>query len=385
MRTLWRLRPERGGRSRRAPALAGLLAAGALQMAWAAAAVPAAAMVPAAHAAPPRPTHAPPRGTTAPDRRRLQSPTPTRLAVSPGPFRDVLHAFWAARAIGEIARRGLAFVASRHRFDPYGPELRGTFLRQVATAVLGHAPPAPRSTPFRDVPRTSAWAGPIAAADTMGWLTFPVGAVFAPQQPISRETAYTILARALLPAGTIAAADPAAIASYTDGRAVSPWAARPIAALAAAGYIPHGGFLRPRDRLDRADAAVLISEVLNTVRTFNGQRFRIVAVRTLRATTYGPGVPGMSTYTATGTLARPGEAAVDPASIPYGTYLWITGYAATPYLPANGALEHAEDTGMLGPNDIDLYISATSLWPYLQFGIQMVTARVLAPLPTAGA
>lgn len=307
-------------------------------------------------------------------------PAPT-LQLAPGPFSDLMPGYWALPAITTLANAGLALVPSPQTFDPYGSETRSAWVEQVDLAVEGAAPAAPDSPPFADVPTDLAAAAEIGQAKALGWIGFPTATDFEPNAPITREQAFTVLALAFL-GGDATGGTPADL-PFADASSVSPWAIGPVAALADAGYIAGDGAgnLSPQAPLQRADAAALLAEVLSHTLAVNGHRYRVVQVRQLRGTTYGDGEPGMGTHTATGTHVHLGEAATDPQDIPYGTTLWVTGYNGYGYLPAAGVMEHVEDTGELGPGDIDLYMPADNSWPYLQFGIQTVTGYILAMPP----
>lgn len=108
---------------------------------------------------------------------------------------------------------------------------------------------------------------------------------------------------------------------------------------------------------------------------------RVVAVLHLVATAYGPSAQDNYPYGATNYFGRPltpGTVAVDPAQIPLGTELVVTGYRST-VLPPGGFLGHALDTGdAIGPGRIDVYLAASNA-VVQRFGIQHVTAYVLGP------
>lgn len=308
---------------------------------------------------------------------------PVTLQFSPGPFEDILPAYWAFPAISALARAGLALAPSPNTFDPYGAEPRGAWVEQVVLALLPTAPAAPPQPPFADVPLDSAAAPEVSAAVNEGWLPFPTDTGFAPNAPITREEALAVVGTALLGKGTVQAAAGQAL-PFTDADQVSAWAKGPIMALYEAGYVSGlgDGRLDPQGTLERDDAAALLEQVLGHLLTTGGHRYRVLSVRQMRGTTYGAG-EGVGGYTATGTPCRLGEAAADPAALPYGSTLFVTGYDGHGYLPQGGLLERIEDTGMLGPNDIDLYMPASSPWPYQLFGAQSVTAYVLDPTPVA--
>ncbi len=104
--------------------------------------------------------------------------------------------------------------------------------------------------------------------------------------------------------------------------------------------------------------------VPNTVKTSSGTYLKYKEVRTMEATAYIPGTPGI---TATGIKAKKGIIAVDPRVIPLGTRVYIPGYGE--------AL--AADTGrLIKGNIIDLCMP--TLNEAIQFGRRQVTVYILA-------
>ncbi|HVB09357.1 MAG TPA: 3D domain-containing protein [Bacillota bacterium] len=121
-----------------------------------------------------------------------------------------------------------------------------------------------------------------------------------------------------------------------------------------------------------------LSDAPGDVLSVDGRTFSVVNRIHMRASTYTTGEPGVGTITYTGTRAREGEAAVDPRFIPLGTWMYVTGYH-TPYLPADGILEHAEDIGGAIKGDrIDIFM-AESFHALAEFGGQTVTVYILVP------
>jgi 3D (Asp-Asp-Asp) domain-containing protein len=134
---------------------------------------------------------------------------------------------------------------------------------------------------------------------------------------------------------------------------------------------------------DLQPASAQGAEVGATVRV-GGRLFLVTARRTMVASAYTTGEPGVGTVTATGTRARVGEAAVDPRVIPLGSWMYVTGYRSRA-LPAAGILEHAEDVGgAIKGNRVDLFADA-SFAALAEFGLQQVTVYLLEPLPDAPA
>ena len=97
------------------------------------------------------------------------------------------------------------------------------------------------------------------------------------------------------------------------------------------------------------------------------------------ATAYGPSAQDNFPFGATdafGQPLRPGMIAVDPAVIPLGSTVWVSGYRS-PLLPSGGFLARAMDTGgAIKGNRIDIYID-TGPAQVGAFGIQHVQVTLL--------
>jgi 3D (Asp-Asp-Asp) domain-containing protein len=107
----------------------------------------------------------------------------------------------------------------------------------------------------------------------------------------------------------------------------------------------------------------------------------IVRIVYLTATAYGATAQDNYPYAAVdafGVPLRPGDVAVDPRLIPLNTRMYVTGYNS-PYLPRGGELAVARDTGgAIQGARIDIYINSTNEALINSFGIQHVTAYILA-------
>jgi 3D (Asp-Asp-Asp) domain-containing protein len=287
---------------------------------------------------------------------------PASAAAGPV-FRDVPPGYWAGAAIAHMARAGLLTGYPDGTFRPDRPLTGAEVVALTDRLILGADAPSPAGRPW--------YAGDLAAAAAHGWIS----PAFVPTASASREEAVALLGDAFVGAGG------QTLPPWSDAASISAWARPGVAAAAAAGLAegrPDGRF-DPRARLTRAEGAVLFDRALRQVFVHGGRRFRVVDRLSLVASAYGSGEPGIGTTTATGTPVRVGEAAVDPSTIPLGSYLWVTGYDSS-YLPADGVLEHAEDTGGTIRGDrIDLYVSGPAA-AYRDFGLQAVSALLLAPL-----
>ena len=104
----------------------------------------------------------------------------------------------------------------------------------------------------------------------------------------------------------------------------------------------------------------------------DGTEIPFSEARTMRATAYTTGDPGVGTITATGTTVRVGTVAVDPKAIPYGTRMFIVSNDGR-YIYGFGV---AEDTGGAIRSDrIDLYYGSHN--ECIQFGRRDCTVYLL--------
>ncbi|HVB09191.1 MAG TPA: S-layer homology domain-containing protein [Bacillota bacterium] len=294
------------------------------------------------------------------------------LASASG-FADV--AGWVAPAVTRLAAAHIVSGFPDGMFHPDWPVTRAEMVVMAFRAThAGSDAGAPDQDPYPDVPLTAWYAGDVAAARSGGWLPFVTGATLAPDQPVTREEAVTILMEAL----DRAPAPGGDLSRFRDAGQVDPWALGPMVAAVEGGYI-HGypdGTIEPKMPLDRADAAALLAPLGSSVLVVDGHTYRVDQTLRMQATAYNSNEPGVGTTTATDTLARVGEVAVDPSVIPLGSWLWVTGYS-TPGLPAGGILEHAEDTGgAIVGNRIDLYVGGSGTASDA-FGYQNVQVQVL--------
>lgn len=287
-------------------------------------------------------------------------------------FRDA--GGWVAKDVAVLAAAHVVTGFPNGDFHPNWPVTRAEMVVMIYRAThAGRDAPAPATPPYADVPVSSWYAGDVTAARAGGWLPFVAGTTLLPNQPVTREEAVTILATALqLPP---ASGD---LGQFSDAGAVAPWALPAMEAAVKAGYV-HGypdGTLRPAMPIDRAEAAALLAPTTEAgLVDAGGHLFHITGTLTMLATAYNSGEPGMGDTTATGTLARVGEVAVDPSVIPLGSWLWVQGYTSSG-LPAGGILEHAEDTGSaIVGHRIDLYVSTLAAAD--SFGEQEVTVKLL--------
>lgn len=175
------------------------------------------------------------------------------------------------------------------------------------------------------------------------------------------------------------------VTPFKDDSHFSKWAKDSIYKLVQqktiSGY-PDGNFY-PHQYSTKAEAAVLLDRIMHQKAykdlskekavSVDGQIYQYKRHLSMRSTAYGPHV---GSRTATGKRVRFGMIAVDPKVIPLGTKLYVTGYQS-PYLPADGFLAVAEDTGgAVKGNKIDIFINQ-SRRNLLKYGVQQVEVYIL--------
>ncbi|WP_167577591.1 3D domain-containing protein [Ammoniphilus sp. YIM 78166] len=170
---------------------------------------------------------------------------------------------------------------------------------------------------------------------------------------------------------------------FLDDDDISEWARPAIAFAAEQNWIVGIGErqFNPKQKATRAEVAVLLDRMAfgpppplrEKVVSVSGRSYEYSKKLSMRSTAYGPHV---GSRTATGKRVAFGMVAVDPKVIKLGTKLFVTGYKC-PYLPSEGFLAVAEDTGgAIKGNKIDIFINQ-SRRNIMQYGVQQVDVFIL--------
>jgi len=165
---------------------------------------------------------------------------------------------WAAAEVLKLASLGIVSGYDDGTFKPDLQVTREQFVKMVAVA-MGLVPVATPSLTFADAGDVSSWAaGYVQAAFARGIIEGLDGNRFAPQSPVSRAQAVVIIMRALdrqVNGGST---------SFTDDAAIPEWAKGAVAAAVELGITTGtGGAFLPNDNCNRAQAAAMISRMLD--------------------------------------------------------------------------------------------------------------------------
>lgn len=193
-------------------------------------------------------------------------PTPAPAPVPPTPepphFADMA-GHWAEAAVRRMASLGVVNGYEDHTFRPEGEVSRLEFAAMVARAL--QLPDSDGRLSFRDQAQIPDWArGLVAAAVKAGIVQGRDDGRFDPNAPVTRSEVAVMLARALKFKGTTG--QPVSIPDFADAGQLPGWAADSVAMVAqfrlVTGY--EDGTFRPANRTTRAEAAVMLSRLLDS-------------------------------------------------------------------------------------------------------------------------
>ncbi|WP_240675676.1 3D domain-containing protein [Ammoniphilus sp. CFH 90114] len=170
---------------------------------------------------------------------------------------------------------------------------------------------------------------------------------------------------------------------FKDDKAISKGARKSVYIAVQQGWISgmEDHYFAPKKRVTRAEAAVLLDRMafgnpppLNEkIVSVSGSHYEYKTKMSMKSTAYGPHV---GSRTATGKKVKFGMIAVDPKVIALGTKVYVTGYQS-PYLPSEGFLAVAEDTGgAIKGKKIDIFINQ-SRRNIMKYGVQQVDVYIL--------
>lgn len=180
-------------------------------------------------------------------------------AVHAQGFSD-LDGHWSQDAVNEAASRGVVRGYADGTFRPDNPVTRAEFVAMLNGALGLHDEYRVRLA-FADVSDSDWFAGEVAKASYVGYVTGVTDTSFAPHATITRQEAATMVARVLPQAG---ARSLAGLVAFPDLDQVAGWARTPLAVLINKGYMRGhpDGTLDPTGLLTRVEAVVLLSRVL---------------------------------------------------------------------------------------------------------------------------
>lgn len=175
-------------------------------------------------------------------------------------FGDLANVPWAKEAIEAMASRGIIKGTGENAFSPAASIKRADFIALLARALelQGNGTDAAM---FSDVPADAYYYNELAVAKQLGIATGFEDHTFKPNASISRQDMMVLTTRALAAIGKQLPAD-GSLDAFTDAASVAGYAQDGAAALVKAGVVTGSGSkLAPKDRLTRAEAAVILYRI----------------------------------------------------------------------------------------------------------------------------
>ncbi|TYP72076.1 S-layer homology domain-containing protein [Paenibacillus methanolicus] len=177
---------------------------------------------------------------------------------------------WAKQEIGLLATKQILSGDADERFNPDTIVTRAEFAAMLARSFgLNGQPEA--AGKFKDVTGANWYASELGAVVKFGLVQGGADETFSPQSPVTREQMAVMISRAMEAAGHKPDADGGVIAGASDADEISAWAKTSVAQAVNAGIIraDAGGNLTPASPATRAQAAVMITRVLQQIHFIN--------------------------------------------------------------------------------------------------------------------
>jgi 3D (Asp-Asp-Asp) domain-containing protein len=266
------------------------------------------------------------------------------------PFLDLPTTHWAFPAVAQLVAVGAVTPDSTGRFRPDEPVTRAELAKMLLAARRIPVAQSECASLFRDAP-CSTWHGIyVETAYRLGIFDLAGPDRIDPNRTVTREDLMVRGARAAsqrfagirLPAGAVARI----LERFDDRAEVSPALRADVAVAVDLGLLSgyQDGTLRPQALATRAEAAVMVNRLVRPAEELDVQavgelHLPVQEVRTMRATAYSAGEPGVGTRTASGMEVRYGAVAVDPQRISLGTWLYVEGYGFGIAADTGGAIK----------------------------------------------
>ncbi|MEL7655619.1 MAG: S-layer homology domain-containing protein, partial [Bacillota bacterium] len=187
---------------------------------------------------------------------------PVQIGASIVDFADT-KAHWAREYIGKLAARGIVNGMGNNYYLPDDSLTRAQFLTMLAKTIYGLDTTQTAPAGFTDVPEAEWYYSFINWGYANGIVKGIDDVTFAPNEKITREQMaimlnnFTNSTDLVLPTTNTAA-------SFTDGTAISPWAAESVDKIVCSGIMsgyPEGNY-NPQGKATRAEAATVIYKLI---------------------------------------------------------------------------------------------------------------------------
>lgn len=183
------------------------------------------------------------------------------VMANPVAFTDVNAGFWATDSIALLASRQILAGDGKGRFEPQREITRGEYLKLIMDAYglveTGH------QLTFTDTKPGQWYSDALASAASLGIITGYEDGSFGLAQPINRQDMAVMTVRILKAAGV--QVPDGSTTEFTDAVTIADYAKTAVKTLGGAGWMNGrvGGAFVPEGAATRAEAAVLISRMLN--------------------------------------------------------------------------------------------------------------------------
>jgi hypothetical protein len=183
------------------------------------------------------------------------------IVHNPIKFKDVPANHYAKDAIEILAAKGIVSGKGNNRYDPQAIISRADFVLLLLRAL--DVPMEKAKATFQDVKPSDYYGAALTTAHSLG-IASGDGTNFNPKHSVTREQLAALTFRALMAVGMpLPATEGNALEAYDDSDMVSPYAVRGFVALLDAGImVDQQGLLQPNTAVTRAEAAVIIKEMM---------------------------------------------------------------------------------------------------------------------------
>lgn len=181
-------------------------------------------------------------------------------------FEDIQDISWAKKEIEVLASKGIIKGISDNRFAPMTQITRADATLLLVRA-LGLRADTKDIEMFSDVKENDYYYEGIAVAKKLGIVKGTNGGLFNPRVAIKREDAMVLIDRCLQLAGVRnVSVDTNKVNMYSDLKDVSGYAKSSVERLISLGIVNgSNGKIKPKDKISRAEMAVLIYRVYNSI------------------------------------------------------------------------------------------------------------------------
>ena len=175
-------------------------------------------------------------------------------------FLDLAGFEWAKMQIEYLAELGIIKGTSEITFSPKNNITRADF---VTLLVRAYGLKAAFEENFRDVLPTDYFYEPVGIAKSLGIVKGKGDNLFYPRENISRQDMMVMVARTKEIVGVKSAETGNSLSEFHDVAEISPYALEAVSSLVREGIIKgYNGAINPRGTLTRAEAAVVIYELV---------------------------------------------------------------------------------------------------------------------------